>query len=116
MKKLSLIALAALGVAGAAAAGVATARPAESEDAALLARATVPIATAISTAETESHGHAVEVSLEEEHGGPAWIVTTIASTGDISVEIDARTGAVKEIGPDDEDEGEEHEGHEGADD
>ena len=102
MRRMPLILLGATALA--AGAGVATARSTATEtpDAALLAQTSVTIGQAIAAAEGESRGRAVEVSLEEEHGGPAWVVTTVGPNGDMSIEIDARTGAVTESGPDDE--------------
>ncbi len=117
MKSYPVFILAGLALAGSAGAVAALQTHDEgASDAVLLSRARVSITQAITTAETRTNGRAIEVSLELEKGQPAWIVSTVTANGGMSAQINAVTGAVDEIGADDED-GHDggHEGHDEKD-
>ena len=119
MKKLQMMGLAAVALAGSAGCVVAltTHVPAQDEDAALLARTSVALSQAVSIAEARTQGRAVEVALEGTASGPVWDVTTVGSAGEQKARIDATSGSILAIAADTEDreQGEAEDGEEDDD-
>lgn len=119
MKKLQMMGLAAVALAGSAGGVVAltTHVPAQDEDAALLARTSVALSQAVSIAEARTQGRAVEVALEGTASGPVWDVTTVGSAGEQKARIDATSGSILAIAADTEDreQGEAEDGEEDDD-
>lgn len=119
MKKLQMMGLAAVALAGSAGGVVAltTHVPAQDEDAALLARTSVALSQAVSIAEARTQGRAVEVALEGAANGPVWDVTTVGSTGEQKARVDATSGSILAVAADteDRDQGEAEDGEEDDD-
>lgn len=118
MKKLQMMGLAAVALAGSAGGVVAltTHVPAQEEDAALLARTSVALSQAVSIAEARTQGRAVEVALEGAASGPVWDVTTVGSAGEQKARIDATSGSILAVAADtDRDQGEAEDGEEDDD-
>lgn len=59
-----------------------------------LADATIPLAEAIATAQTEGAGVAIEAELEVEHGAPTYRIEVIGDAGQSRIDIDPQSGAV----------------------
>ncbi|MBL8941684.1 MAG: PepSY domain-containing protein [Myxococcales bacterium] len=59
-----------------------------------LADATIPLAEAIATAQTEGAGVAIDAELEVEHGAPTYRIEVIGDAGEVRIDIDPQSGAV----------------------
>ncbi|WP_453977857.1 PepSY domain-containing protein [Brevundimonas sp. Marseille-Q4549] len=105
MKKLQMMGLAAVALAGSAGGVLALTTHAapQNEDAALLARASVALSQAVSIAEARTQGRAVEVALEGAASGPVWDVTTVGSAGEQKARIDATSGSILAVAAETED-------------
>lgn len=59
-----------------------------------LEEATIPLAEAIATAQTEAPGVAIEAKLEVEYGAPTYRIEVIGDAGQARIDIDPQSGAV----------------------
>ena len=105
MKKLQMMGLAAVALAGSAGGVLALTTHAapQNEDAALLARTSVALSQAVSIAEARTQGRTVEVALEGAASGPVWDVPTVGSAGEQKARIDATSGSILAVAAETED-------------